>query len=149
MNVKWIADHFQLLQVIFLIVVILVAFTSWKSNQGNSNFKRRESERPDLDRIKKGPELANARLRYTPPGKPNQPPLSLPGIRLHGAPHEVLGIDENSTEAEIMKAYKDAIKLYHPDRIQGEAQSQMAFYQEASAKLNQAKDEMIKALRKK
>ena len=46
-----------------------------------------------------------------------------------------------------MRAYKEAIKRFHPDRIQGQAQEQLQFYQQASAKLNEAKDEMLKKIR--
>ena len=46
-----------------------------------------------------------------------------------------------------MRAYKDAIKRFHPYRIQGQAEEQLRFYQEASAKINDAKNEMIKRVR--
>ena len=63
--------------------------------------------------------------------------------------HEILGIAENANEAEVMRAYKDAIKQYHPDRIQGQAQEQIKFYQEAASQLNQAKETMIQKIRKR
>ena len=149
MDFKWVADHFQSAQAVILFIVLFFGWRTWQSNQEQSKFKRREADRSDLNRIKVGPDLASAKLKHTPlkAESPKSPPLSLPGIRLHGAPHEILGIDEFASEAEIMKAYKEAIKRYHPDVIQGDAQSQMKFYQEASAQLNQAKDIMLSKIR--
>ncbi len=148
MKTKWIAEHFETIQFVVLIVAAYFGWTTLRSRQKETNFKVREADRNDLNRIKGPSALADAKLRDASK-KQNTPQLNLPGIRLHGAPHEILGIAENANEAEIMKAYKDAIKLYHPDRIQGPAQEQIKFYQEASAQLNKAKEEMLQRFRKR
>ena len=144
MNLKWIADHFQLIQVVIVIAVIFFAASALRDRSNKSQFRLREADRPDLDRIKSGPSIADAKLKNAGP-KP--PPLALPGIRLEGEPHEILGVAPDADEVEIMRAYKDAIKKYHPDRIQGPAQDQLRFYQEAAAKLNEAKDTLLKRKR--
>ncbi len=100
-----------------------------------------------MNRIQRqGPSLADAKLKKR---ENNKPPLSLPGIRLDGEPHEILGIDEHASEPEILRAYKEKIKLFHPDRIQGQAREQIKFYEEASAKINLAKEAMLEQIKKK
>lgn len=33
------------------------------------------------------------------------------------SPYEILGVSKNASKKEIAKAYKEKIKLYHPDRV--------------------------------
>lgn len=136
---KWVADHFALVQLIILTLVILVGWNSLRSRQQQSAFRNREAERPDLDQLN----------RMEPKKKSTSAPLSLPGITLNGKPHEILGVPVDANESEILRAYKEKIKLYHPDRIQGQARTQIQFYEDASAKINQAKESMIENLRRK
>jgi DnaJ-domain-containing protein 1 len=142
-----VSQHFIKIQVVVFCVGLFFSLRFFRSNQEESRFKVREADRKDLDRLKQGPDLAQAKFARKPNSQPPPPPLSLPGIRLAGAPHEILGVEETATEAQVMRAYKDAIKRFHPDRIQGQAKEQIQFYQEASAKLNQAKEEMLKIIR--
>lgn len=136
---KWVADHFALVQISFLAIVVLAGWNALRSNQKQTSFRSREAERSDLDRLNK--------IESSIGKKPT--PLALPGITLTGKPHEILGVAETANESEIMRAYKERIKLFHPDRIQGEAKNQMRFYQDASAKINEAKEAMIAEIRKK
>ncbi|MBS1960244.1 MAG: J domain-containing protein [Bdellovibrionales bacterium] len=141
MNLKWVADHFQTIQFLIIIGTIIFAWVTFKSPGRGSQFRNREADRADLEKFKTDSGLADARFRKSPP------PLSLPGVRISGEPHEILGIRADANEEDVMKAYKDAIKRYHPDKIQGLAQDQIQFYQNASAKINEAKDAMIKKIR--
>ena len=146
MSLQWVADHFGKLQFFLLAMAIFFVWNNIRTNTNASNFKKREANRDDLDRLMKNEhDLANAKIR-----KPKSviPPLSLPGISLTGEPHEILGVDLEASESEIMRAYKDKIKRFHPDRIQGQAKDQMKFYEQASAKINQAKEAMISNLKK-
>ena len=120
----------------------------FKDREQGSQFRVREADRKDLNQIlgKNTGTLADAKLNRKAE-TPKAPPLALPGMRLSGESHEILGIAEDANEAEIMRAYKEAIKRFHPDRIHGQAKEQIQFYQEASAKLNQAKDQMLKKIR--
>ena len=144
MSLRWIADHFQIIQVLIVVFVIGFGVISFRDRGRGSQFKVREADRADLDRIKSGPSIADAKFATA---AKKSPPLSLPGIRLDGLPHEILGVEPDADEVEVMRAYKEAIKRYHPDRIQGQAKDQLKFYQDASAKLNDAKELMIKKLR--
>ena len=144
--VEVIARHFQNIQTAILIFGALSILFFMKGRSKPSQFKQRESDRTDLDRIlKQGPDTAQAKVRpkQTPPPRP----LALPGVRLSGAPHEILGVPENANESEIMRAYKNAMKRFHPDTIQGAARDQIQFYQDASARINEAKDQMLKKIR--
>ncbi|MBU6154834.1 MAG: J domain-containing protein [Bdellovibrionales bacterium] len=147
-TLEMIARNFQKIQVLFLLAVLFLIWTFFKNNRSQSNFKTREADREDLDRIlKPGPDLAQAKLRRKPPETPPHPPLALPGIRLEGAPHEILGVREDASETDILRAYKDAIKRFHPDTLQGKSEEQLRFYQEASARINDAKNQMLKRIR--
>lgn len=149
-TIEIIARNFQKIQILFLVAVLFLIWTFLKNQRGQSNFKSRESDREDLDRIlKSGPDLAQAKLKRRSSEPTPPPPLSLPGIRLEGAPHEILGIREEATEAEIMRAYKDAIKRFHPDTLQGKSPDQLRFYQDASARINDAKNKMLQQVRSK
>lgn len=148
MNVQWTPETFQKSQYLIIAIVLIGAWFGFRSRDPKTQFKKREADRTDLNRLRTGDDLAKAKISRATRAEPKAPPLSLPGIRLHGAPHEILGIHENATESEVMRAYKEAIKLYHPDRIQGQAQEQMKFYQEASAQLNQAKEAMLHKLKR-
>lgn len=146
MNLKWVADHFDKLQYLFLGMVVLFAISRLQSNKEQTRFKAREANRADLDQLMKNEQdLANAKMRKK---QPAPAPLSLPGINLVGEAHEILGVDAHAREPEIMRAYKEKIKMFHPDRIQGQAREQIKFYEEASAKINQAKESMLANLKK-
>lgn len=146
MSLRWVADHFDKLQYFFVAIVVFFAWTNLRSRQKQTGFKAREFNRTDLHKIKsKDGDLANAKMHRK---QASSPPLSLPGIRLNGEPHEILGVDAQALEPEIMRAYKEKIKLFHPDRIQGQAREQLKFYEEASAKINLAKEAMLSKLKK-
>lgn len=147
MDFKWVADHFQQMQFVILGIIVGAVWMNVRGREERSSFKTREADRSDLNRIQRnGPSLADAKLKKK---SPPVAPLSLPGINLSGEPHEILGVDISANESEIMRAYKDKIKMFHPDRIQGQAREQIQFYEEASAKINRAKEAMIEQIRKK
>ena len=143
---EFVSKNFIRFQVIIFVAGIFIWLKYMRGDDDTSNFRVREADRTDLNRLRDGPELAHAKLTKKNTTHP-PPPLSLTGIRLDGAAHEILGISEDATEAEVMKAYKNSIKRFHPDRIQGQAQEQMQFYEQASVKINLAKETMLKNLR--
>lgn len=59
---------------------------------------------------------------------------------------EVLGVDENASFAEIKKAYRKAVKEYHPDKIasQGMPENYAEFAKQKTAELNEAYDYLKK-----
>lgn len=140
MSLQWIAENFERTQVALLFLLVGFAwFRFLKPDGGKSNFKRREADRAEFaantGQKNSDSDLANAKLKR---------PQALPGIRLEGEAHEILNVSALATEEEIMRAYKDAIKRYHPDRIPGADAEKAQFYQQVSAKLNQAKEELMK-----
>ncbi|MBR6337292.1 MAG: DnaJ domain-containing protein [Ruminococcus sp.] len=56
-------------------------------------------------------------------------------------PYQILGITPNASEDEIKKAYKEAVKKYHPDRYQDNPLSEVA--EEKMAEINEAYDEIM------
>ena len=150
MHLKWIADHFKESQLsIFALFVLVGIFTYRNKIVEKSAFKVREADTDTANRLrqKQGPDTANAKLSKFQE-KPKPPPLALPGIQLHGKAHEILGIAEDANELEVMRAFKESMKRYHPDVIQNVAPDQMKFYQDAATQINAAKNEMLAKLKK-
>lgn len=130
----WIAEHFQHLQIAFLLFLALLVVLALREKTQSSQFKTREFEKPA--------PVRNSKLKSH--SKPPSAPLALPGINLTGTAHEILGLKPNATEIEILAAYKEAIKRYHPDKIQNASMDQIAFYQEATTVINRARDELLR-----
>ncbi|NLD20148.1 MAG: DnaJ domain-containing protein [Clostridiales bacterium] len=57
-------------------------------------------------------------------------------------PYEVLGVNENASEEEIKKAYKELVKKYHPDRYQDNPLASLA--EEKLREVNEAYDMLMK-----
>ena len=144
-----VSHYFVKIQAVMFIAGAFFCIRILTKGQKTTQFKVREADRTDLNRLREGPDLAAAKMIRRVPEAPPPKPLSLPGIRLSGEPYEILGVNEDAKEPEIMRAYKESIKRFHPDRIQGQAKEQIQFYEQASAKLNQAKDDMLKFVRAK
>lgn len=134
MKLQFIADHFTSIQWILLAAFVLIGWISFRKNEPKSQFRVREADLP--------PKTA-----ASPKSKKPESPLELPGIRLDGKPHEVLGIPSDANEPEIIKAHKDLIKRFHPDRIQAPTPEMEKFYQSASVQINRAKEVMLKKIR--
>jgi hypothetical protein len=144
---QYIVQNFERIQIGLILLVLAAVFFYLFYRRPVSNFKAREADREDLRQIlQNGRDLGSNKLSRNRPTPP-PPPLSLPGIRLSGEPHEILGIRPDADETEVIRAYKEAIKRFHPDTIQGPAKDQLEFYQKASAAINNAKNLMIKKLR--
>ncbi|HCM40037.1 MAG: hypothetical protein A2Z97_07105 [Bdellovibrionales bacterium GWB1_52_6] len=124
-------------------IILMGALWLWlRPKDEESAFQIREAEKA---RSKTGAqpdpgsdELARARM------KPRPKPMALPGIRVDGAPHEVLGIRVNSNRSEIQKAYRELMKRYHPDKIGPAGSPQWKDSQKIAEAINRAKDEMLK-----
>lgn len=122
---------------IVTVVVMFIALKTWLKSSTQSNFKLREHEKAPVPN-RPGYDMAQQ--------KKNQP-LSLPGINLTGTACEILGVPAHASQSEILLAYKEGIKRYHPDRIQNASPEQLKFYEQAAATLNRAKDELLQKLK--
>jgi DnaJ domain len=116
--------------IIACLFIIILWFIRPKNPE--SNFKVRESDRPHprVDEKKKIP-------------------LFLPGIRLDGAAHEILGVPPNADLNVVQKSYRDLMKRYHPDRIDRPGTQAWKDAQKIAEAINRAKEEMVKKLQKK
>jgi DnaJ-domain-containing protein 1 len=130
-----------------LLVYILFRFSNGKSESG---FRLREADRlKNRKPGKKEDVLAQARLSFRADSKADaqqkkEKPLLLEGIRIDGAPHEILGVSSSATPEEIQKAYRQLIKRYHPDRVGRPGSREWADAQRIAEALNSAKDHLLK-----
>jgi hypothetical protein len=76
-------------------------------------------------------------------------PLRLAGISLTGAPHEILGVHAHASEREIRSAYRELMKRYHPDRVGRPGTREWTDAQKIAEAINQAKDQMLSAIKVK
>ena len=118
-----------------------------KSQNPDSQFKVRESDvrppRPGSS-ISQNDDLAQARLKPQAESARQAEPLRLTGIRLDGAPHEILGVSKNASTDEVRLAYRELMKRYHPDRIGPPGSREWKDAQRIAEKINEAKDHLLR-----
>jgi hypothetical protein len=123
-----------------MVLVFLGLVWILRPKDPESNFKVREA---DLRKGKAQPRdgksdpLAEARIQL-------KQPLQLEGIRIDGQPHEVLGVNKNSSPIEIQQAYRELMKRYHPDRVGPPGTRQWNDAQKIAEAINHAKDVLLK-----
>ncbi len=146
-----IQKYFYLSQIGLGFLGITAAWLMFRPKTGSSQFKTREA---DLKKSKpSGPDsglrLEDARLEIKGfeeerrRKEKQKATLSLPGVRTDGTPHEVLGIAPGATEQEILKAYRDLMKRYHPDKVAPAGTPAWKDAQAIAESLNRAKDALI------
>ncbi len=142
-------EKFFYLSQIALGGAFIIFFWRRMSKEPESGFRVREAdlrknaaESGEAKGKSQGPDLANARF-----AKPTH--LALPGIRIDGPPHEILGVQPSASEAEIQKAYRERMKQYHPDKVGQQDSREWKDAQKIAEAINRAKDEMISRRRGK
>jgi DnaJ-domain-containing protein 1 len=167
---QWITAHaepekirgvFLLTQVLFAAALLGFGAMAFLSRSQRSGFRISEAERLDLLRRAReaaraggvialeGPKGPSGRAPANgdrPGGAPE--PLRLTGIRIDGAPHEILGVAARSTPAQVQKAYRDLMKRYHPDKIGRPGTREWRDAQRIAEALNQAKDALLNPSRR-
>jgi len=157
--VKGIFRHLdpEQLKNVFLIAQVvfgaLIVFTLWSlgRNKSESVFKVREADtkkpRPPGSKessqigqsAQAGQDLGAAKMKMPET-------FRLSGIRIDGAPHEVLGIPARATEAEIQSAYRELMKRYHPDRVGRPGTREWNDAQKIAEAINNARKKMLDSL---
>jgi hypothetical protein len=142
------------IRLISYLALFIIVWLLWRmlSNRESSFFKLREAER-----LRQAFERGELRRRNEKKLKDDlgeakfevrKTPL-LSGFNPTGAPHELLGISENASEKEIQLAFREKMKLYHPDRIGPQGSREWNDAQEIAVALGAAKDSMIKKYKNK
>jgi hypothetical protein len=98
-----------------------------KQKSPESRFKVREA-----DRVKK------------PSAKKDQ--AALPGFRIEGEPHEILGVPIDASPREIQKAFRELMKRYHPDHVGRPETREWKDAQKIAEALIRAKEAMTKKM---
>lgn len=138
----FIVEHFLEIQIALTIGLALLWTRSSRRDSRRSQFKVREADRKiRFERGESAKESGNRKSKPTP--------FQLTGIRIDGAPHEVLGISALASEKEIQKSYRDLMKQYHPDLIGRSGSREWKDAQKIAEALNQARNDMIEKLRRR
>jgi hypothetical protein len=130
-------------------VLIFAVFWMFRSKRTESAFALREAERLKREQASQNgsnsgnPALADARLKKKPPEKP----LALPGIRIDGPAHEILGVASDASAEIIQRAYRERMKQYHPDKVAPPGTQQWQDAQKIAEAINRAKTELLKRAR--
>jgi DnaJ-domain-containing protein 1 len=125
---------------IFPGLIFILGFALFSRRDRKSAFKVREADlRGPRKKALPGAAdpLAEAKME-------KKRPLQLSGIRIDGAPHEVLGIEPLSSQAQIRQAYRELMRRYHPDSVGRPGSREWDDAQKIAAALNRAKEEMLK-----
>jgi hypothetical protein len=115
----------QSLILVLLIATFFVFLRKQKSPE--SRFKVREA-----DRVKK------------PSAKKDQ--AALPGFRIDGEPHEILGVAIDANPKEIQRAFRELMKRYHPDHVGRPGTREWKDAQKFAEALIRAKEAMTKKM---
>lgn len=135
---EWLVEHFWILNAGFVLGLILLLLRGFQKSENQSRFRVREADRNlKFPRGKDAQTLGDAKMKRA------APPLTLDGISIHGAPHEILGISAHAGEAEIQKAFRERMKRYHPDKIARPGTPQWQEAQRIAEALNRARAEML------
>ena len=134
---------FYLLQIFVGLTSVGIAWLVFRSTQSGSGFKVREADRKRSSRKidPNAPRLENQTLKKN--AKTVGKPLQLPGFRMDGAPHEILGVRADATVNEIQEAYLGLIKRFHPDKIGPPGSREWTDAQKIAATLNEARRVML------
>lgn len=137
-----IKENFYLIQMAIGALFLVLGWIFFRPKEPKSGFRVREADlrRPGAQNPDRSQALAQARLKRSEP-------LRLPGIRIDGAPHEILGISAQATPEEIQRAYRDLMKRYHPDVVGRPGTREWQEAQKIAEAINQAKAALLKKRR--
>lgn len=133
-------ERLFLLGQIGAVALLVLAFFFLRPKPPESSFKLREADRKDKPWERKsapGEDLAEARMK-------RHEPLALPGIRIDGEPHEILGVPRGAAPLVVQKAYRDLMKRYHPDLVGRPGTRAWTDAQKIAEAINRAKDALLK-----
>jgi len=133
---EWLAEHFLYVQIALGAILVFFWIRKMQQESSESRFKVREADRKlNWERGEKAKNSGAQVLKKTP--------LQLGGIRLDGAPHEVLGVSALATDEEIQKAFRELMKRYHPDKIGAPGTREWQDAQAIAETINRARTEML------
>lgn len=116
----------------FVVIVLWI-----RSRRTPSGFKEPSDELPK--KKKPAPTAGKATSSVRSSG-----PAQLTGIRIDGAPHEVLGVAIDAPPEQVQQAYRELMKRYHPDKLGRPGTPQWKEGQRIAEALNHARDRLIK-----
>ncbi len=144
LSAEWFHTHALFIQAGIVATFLLAAWFLLRPKVPKSQFSVREA---DLRAGKKPP----IRGVVDPLGKSRitrKSPLELTGIRVDSAPHDLLGVAIDASEAEIQSAYREQIKRYHPDAVGRPDSREWKDAQKIAEALTNARAALLARLRK-
>lgn len=141
MDPRWIQENFVWLQFAMVAALAGLGWILFRPRTPDSGFRLREADRPRPGAgggpsPAGGPDLGASKMKRAAP-------LSLPGIRIDGLPHEILGVRPQASPQEIQRAYRELMKRYHPDKVGAPGTREWQDAQAIAEAINRAKDEML------
>ncbi len=119
-----------------LVIASALALIVWlRSGTSATRFKRYGSDEPARGPGAKGSRSAAAHAKPAP--------RALPGFRLDGEPHEILGVPKNASAAQVKRAYRDLMKRYHPDVVAPAGSRAWREAQKVAEAINRAKAQLL------
>ena len=126
---------------LFIGVLFIGTLFFLKVQSKKSGFRVRESDLP------RNPNPSNPAHRLANSKIKNPHTLLLSGFKTGGAPHEILGVAQNAKEPEILKAYRNMMKIYHPDQVGRPGTREWHDAQKIARAINEAKEALVKKLK--
>ena len=128
------------LAVVALIIRFLFSFTAAR---GQTKFRTDGTVGPKFDlESEKGAPRINGPTRERKANAPIEP-LRLTGHRFDGTAYEILGVPPTATDAEILRAYKEMMKRFHPDKIGPPGSREWKDAQGIAEAINRAREELL------
>ena len=117
----------------------------WGANAANIERFERELKQFESEFLRQYPEMPVGLPEWASDSSQKEQPGDQPTPETdHQSPYEILGILPGATRQEITEAYRNRIKLYHPDKVAGLAPEFRELAEERSKGINAAYDELMK-----
>ena len=130
----WGLEHPVLFFSLLLLSLLAGAFLVLRPDKNVSQFQTREHERK------------TGHTHSAMSSKSSHPLLDAP-IQENASDEEILKVSSKPSRSDILNAYRDRMKEYHPDRLQPKTDAEWARAHAIASRINQARDNLLKKVK--